>query len=163
MDTGGIVLEIIAGKGDSFDIVPIDNPEQVSAHRYSDRVLVGKEIEEFEHKSTPKFERAKFVSSEFGRTLFISGTAAIRGENTIPSNDVLEQTQITVENIQKLEYNGSHQHDYSMYRLYVKDPAQGIESHEYSKKFFGDIPSLALKGPVCRDNLVVEIEVEKAF
>ena len=47
----------------------------------------------------------------FGRTLFISGTAAIRGENTIPSDDIIKQTQITIENIQKLEYNGSHDHD----------------------------------------------------
>jgi len=163
MDTGGIVLEIIAGKGDDLEVIPIDNPNQVSAHRYSEQVLVGKEIEEFDQKSTPKFERAKFVNSAFGRTLFISGTAAIRGENTIPSYHVIEQTRITIENIQALEYNGSHEHDYSMYRLYVKDPAHGVESHEHAKKFFGNIPSLALKGPVCRDNLVVEIEAEKAF
>lgn len=161
MDTGGIVLELIAGKGDSFDIVPIDNPEQISAHCYSDRVLVGKEIEEFEQRSTPKFERAKFVDSIFGRTLFISGTAAIRGENTIPSDNVEEQTNITIENIRQLEYNGSHDHTYSMFRLYVKDLAQGPDSYQISKNYFGNIPSLLLKGPVCRDNLVVEIEAEK--
>jgi enamine deaminase RidA (YjgF/YER057c/UK114 family) len=163
MDTGGIILELIAGKGKSFEIVPIDNPDQISAHCYSDKVLVGKEIEEFEQRSTPKFERAKFVDSAFGRTLFISGTAAIRGENTIPSDDVKEQTNITIENIRQLEYNGSHDHSYSMFRLYVKDPAQGPDSYQISKNYFGDIPSLLLKGPVCRDNLVVEIEAEKAF
>ncbi len=163
MDTGGIILELIAGKGPSFEIVSIDNPNQVSAHCYSDQVLVGKEIKEFEKKSTPKFERAKFVDSVFGRTLFISGTAAIRGENTIPSDDVKKQTAITLENIQQLEYDGSHDHTYSMFRLYVKDPAQGPDSYDDSIAYFGDIPSLLLKGPVCRDNLIVEIEAEKAF
>ncbi|MEA2077021.1 MAG: hypothetical protein U9O95_03285 [Candidatus Marinimicrobia bacterium] len=163
MDTGGVILEIIAGKGNDIEIVAIDNPEQVSAHHYSEKVLIGKEIEEFKCKSTPKFERAKYVNSIFGRTLFISGTAAIRGENTISSNDIIEQTEITLGNIRELEYNGSQKYPYSMFRLYVKDPDDGPESLKYSKAYFGDIPSLVLKGPVCRDNLVVEIEAEKAF
>ena len=160
-DSGGIILEIIAAKGPELEIIPIDNPEQISAHNYSEKVLVGKEIKEFEQKSTPKFERAKYVKSPFARTLFISGTAAIRGENTIPNDDIIEQTQITIENMQKLEYSNSATHNYSMFRLYVKDPKQGPISYAYAKKHFKSAPGLQLKGPVCRDNLVVEIEAEK--
>ena len=161
MNTGGIILDIIAGKGDDFGIIPIDNPEQISAHNYSENVLIGKEIEEFEKKSTPKFERAKYIDSVFGKTLYISGTAAIKGELTIPSDDILRQTEVTIDNIKKLKYAHSDDHDYSMFRLYVKDHKQAEKSFDLATAFFQETSGLVLTGPVCRDNLIVEIEAEK--
>ena len=161
MNTGGIILDIIAGKGDDFGIIPIDNPEQISAHHYSEKVLIGKEIEEFEKKSTPKFERAKYIDSVFGKTFYISGTAAIKGELTVPSDDILTQTEVTLDNIKKLKYAHSCDHDYSMFRLYIKDPKQAEKSFDIATAFFGETSGLLLTGPVCRDNLIVEIEAEK--
>lgn len=163
MNTGGIILDIIAGKGDDFEIIPIDNPEQISAHNYSDNVLIGKEIVEFEKKSTPKFERAKYSNSVFGKTLYISGTAAIKGEVTVPSDNISTQTEITIDNIRKLKYAHSDDHNYSMFRLYVKDHKQAEKSFHLATEFFQETSGLILKGPVCRDNLIVEIEAEKVI
>ncbi len=163
MDTGGIILEIIAGKGSDFDIIPIDNPAQINAHQYSENVLVGKKNKESSKKTTPKFERAKYVRSPLEETLYISGTAAIRGENTVPSDSIVEQTNITLDNIHKLRYKRSEDLPYSHYRIYVKDLDSVPQILYHVRRFFGDIPSLVVKAPVCRENLLVEIEADKEY
>ncbi|MBC8180183.1 hypothetical protein H8E88_03580 [candidate division KSB1 bacterium] len=57
MNAGGIILEFIAAKNtQKVDIVPIKNPGQVDAFRYSGEVLVGKPIDEISKKTSPKFE-----------------------------------------------------------------------------------------------------------
>ena len=57
---------------------PIDNKLQVAAHAYSEQVL---EVAR-QKKTTPKFERAKSMSFQDRKLIYISGTAAIRGEGS---------------------------------------------------------------------------------
>lgn len=160
MDTGGIVLDLIASRGKNIKQIPIVNPDQLDAHRYTQEVLVGDALRENAAKTTPKFERAKYVECAYNHSLYVSGTAAIKGENTIPSDDIREQTRITLDNIAKLHYNDSEKWAYRHMRAYVKDPDDIPAVEEICRQYFGDIPMQYLKADVCRDNLIVEIEAE---
>lgn len=160
MDSGGIILDIIASKGKSTLHIPIVNPEQQDAHCYTQQVLVGEAITGKPEKTTPKFERAKYVEFHHRRTLYISGTAAIKGEITIPSDNITQQTEITLDNISKLQYADSQNYPYRHIRAYIKDPANTTVVQTLCREYFGNIPMLFLKADVCRDNLIVEIEAE---
>jgi enamine deaminase RidA (YjgF/YER057c/UK114 family) len=99
MNQGGIIIEFIAIKSLELISKPIDNPLQISAHRYTENVLIG---ENCVVKETPKFERARFLELFNKKLVLISGTAAIIGENTAGVGDPVKQTEITIENINKL-------------------------------------------------------------
>ena len=119
-DAGGVVVEVNAIKSSDRSL-PIDNPLQIAAHNYSQDVLDGKVIETLNERTTPKFERARLL----GNTIFISGTAAIKGEQSINSLNAAEQTAETMNIMDRLvskenilaESNGSQYH---LLRVYVK-------------------------------------------
>lgn len=96
---GGVQIDFNAVKG-NIDIVPLDNDWQRAAHDYSDDVLISHRTDT--EKETPKFERGKLLTDQSLEMIYISGTAAIRGEESIMDGNVLSQTEITLENIQHL-------------------------------------------------------------
>ena len=53
-------------------------------------------------KTTPKFERAKSLQTGDCCMMYLSGTAAIRGEVSLAEADVVAQLRITLENIRHL-------------------------------------------------------------
>ena len=78
MNMGGVLIDVDAAMFHTPDVfaTPIDNKLQVAAHAYSEQVLE----EARQKKTTPKFERAKSMTFRERRLVYISGTAAIRGE-----------------------------------------------------------------------------------
>lgn len=170
MNSGGVVLEFIAMDAPgAIEILPIDNPFQVDAHRYSETVLVGKAIEDIPSKASPKFERAKLlVKKETSYLIYISGTAAIRGEKTIAENDVEEQTRVTIENISNLVSPGNLKrygaligpeiHPLSYFRVYVKNEADLPKVKKICTPYFKGAPGEYLVSDICRESLLVEIE-----
>ena len=164
-DYGTIIIDTVAVKGDVQE-EPIDNPLQVSAHQYSKEVLVGEK-----NKRTPKFERAKLLHDDKAGMLYVSGTAAIRGEASIADIGVEEQTQITIENIQKLlddpalfkfkEQSGTKT-ECGGARVYLKhsDNLKAIKDQCIS--YFGE-KIIFLEADVCRDDLLIEIEAIYTF
>ncbi len=160
---GGILIEFVAVNASGAVSLPIDNSQQVAAHAYSPVVLAG---ESSLPKSTPKFERARYLEL-FGRQqLFISGTASIRGEETAGIGNPEEQTRITIENIQRLysdDYmarlaGNSVQPNYGHARVYIKNPVDFPVVKKTFKTFYGNLPVVYLQADVCRDDLLVEIE-----
>lgn len=99
---GGIVvdIDILKTKAGTMYVAGIDNPLQIAAHAYSQDVLLGETQNHF--RTTPKFERAKVVRNENQGLVYISGTAAIRGEQSLEGMDVIGQTMATLENIEYL-------------------------------------------------------------
>ena len=77
--TGGASVMFDAVREAETDI-PIDNPLQVAAHAYSQKVLIDRP--ENRGKTTPKFERARYIADRGEAAIYISGTAAIRGEES---------------------------------------------------------------------------------
>jgi len=169
MNTGGIIIEFIALKKTSdVDIFPINNPEQVNAYCYSDEVLVGKSIEEISQFTTPKFERAKFVSIDNDAQIFISGTAAILGQDSIGELDAKIQTKTTIDNINQLvEKSNLVNHKIVMngqpiklshLRVYVKSENDLKDVKAVCEKFYPNVEAIYLISDICREDLVVELE-----
>lgn len=163
MNQGGIIIEFIAIKSVDLITKPIDNPAQIAAHHYSEGVLIG---EECVLKTTPKFERARYLELFGKKLIFISGTASIIGEKTVGVGDPEKQTEITIHNIQKL-YSPEILEDlevenltpkYSHARVYIKNRKDFGIIKKTIKSHFGDLPVAYIIADICRTDLLVEIE-----
>ncbi len=143
---GGVVIDVDFVVGER--VTPIDNELQVSAHKYSKGVLIG----EHDNRSTPKFERAKLV----GDLLYISGTAAIRGEESLVGVDAAEQTRITLSNIDEL-LRASECGNISSLRVYIKHRDDYPQIREVVESYAPN-QAIYLFADICRDELLMEIE-----
>ncbi len=163
MRHGGVLIEFVAAKSKELLTQPVDNTEQVSAHNYSEKVLVGKE---WNLKTTPKFERARYFRYRDKKMIFISGTASIIGEMTVGVGDAAKQTEVTIQNMQRLyseEVLAGLPDDvanpkFGHARVYVKDRKDYGKIRSEVKKFYGDLPVVYILADICRDDLLVEIE-----
>ena len=156
---GGVVVEICAIKGEGCTNLPIDNPLQIAAHNYSQQVLDGKVNKQLDERTTPKFERARLL----GNTVFISGTAAIKGECSNFSTNTVEQAAETMEIMDRLtsrenipvENKGSL---YDLLRVYVKRECDISAVKEYMQRHYPAAQKHYLVADVCRPELLIEIE-----
>ncbi len=160
---GGVMVELNAVAGVTIESVALDNPLQVAAHCYSKQVLVGDGAAKTAGPSTPKFERGRMLSEGGSSSLiYISGTAAIRGEHSLAGEDMESQTRATMENIEALvsgENTGrSGKIDYRMLRVYIKYPEQVEASRKYMEKAYPRVPTFYIHADICRDELLMEIE-----
>jgi enamine deaminase RidA (YjgF/YER057c/UK114 family) len=150
---GGVVIDadVVRPIGDSCRLVPIDNKLQVAAHAYSVSVLENAG----EKRTTPKFERAKKLAFEGGEELiYVSGTAAIRGEESLKGVGVERQLRITMENIAEL-IGGA---PLKLLRVYLKHPEDYSVVKDGLEEYGLDIPVSYLCADVCREELLIEIE-----
>jgi hypothetical protein len=163
MNRGGLIIEFVAVKSTEFETSPVDNPGQIAAHSYSEDVLIG---EECIIKTTPKFERARFMEMFGKKLIFISGTASIIGENTVGVNDPVKQTEITIQNIQRL-YSKEVLNKisdklflsrYGHARVYIKKREHFPAIREVFESHFGNQPVVYIIADICRNDLLVEIE-----
>ena len=159
---GGVQIDFNAVKG-NIDIVPLDNDWQRAAHDYSDNVLISHRIDS--EKETPKFERGKLLTDQSLKMIYISGTAAIRGEDSIMDRNVLLQTEITLENIQHLigleegrKNLPEHSGKLELLRVYLKNETDVHVVKKDLDKLCSDVPIAYLYADVCREELLVEIE-----
>lgn len=167
-DFGGIVIDFDAIKSDNIKVVTLDNKLQVPAHDYSQNVLLGIEDKQLKCKTTPKFERGKSISSDSHTMAYISGTAAIRGEFSLENVDVIEQTAMTMENIDYLvsienlkRYgvtNDLFPPKYQTLRVYIKHPSDVTKVKEFMDVNYPTPDKCYLFADVCREELLVEIE-----
>ena len=163
MNRGGIIIEFVAIQSDRLVTAPIDNPEQVAAHSYSKNVLVG---EECVLKTTPKFERARFLELFGKKIIFISGTASIQGEQTVGIEDPALQTEVTINNIKQLYSEkvlskipgGDLVPKYGHARVYIKDRKDFAAIKKTFRLHFGNLPVVYIVADICRPELLVEIE-----
>jgi hypothetical protein len=163
MNRGGLIIEFVAIKSNEFETSPVDNPGQIAAHSYSEDVLIG---EECIVKTTPKFERARFMEMFGKKLIFISGTASIIGENTVGVDDPVKQTEITIQNIQQLYSeevlkkisNKLFLSRYGHARVYIKKREHYSAIREVFETHFGDQPVVYIIADICRNDLLVEIE-----
>lgn len=152
MNHGGIIIDadVASFTSDQYAVIPIDNKLQVAAHKYSEQVLENAQLQ----KTTPKFERAKALIHNQNRLVYISGTAAIRGEESLKDVGLKEQLKITIENIGQLTGNAP----LAMLRVYFKDAVSETEIKELMKPYNINIPISYVQANVCRTELLIEIE-----
>ncbi len=163
MNRGGVILEFVAIKSKEIKSHRVDNPEQIAAHHYSEKVLVG---EACNLKTTPKFERARFLELFAKKLIFISGTASILGEKTVGVGDAVQQTEVTIDNMHRLYSDeilkkistDKLMSKFGHARVYVKNRKDFTAIKNTFKKHFGDLPVVYIIADICRDDLLVEIE-----
>lgn len=149
---GGVLIDFdaVVFKTDDAYATPIDNKLQIAAHAYSDKVLEKAQ----KAKATPKFERAKSMTFGRRRLVYISGTAAIRGEESLKGIGLEQQLHTTMENIAQLTDNARP----VMLRVYLKH----TEDYEIAKRLMDGyhlhIPISYMCANVCREELLIEIE-----
>lgn len=149
---GGVLIDLDAAVFTSPDCftTPIDNKLQVAAHAYSEEVL-----EAARHKkSTPKFERAKSMTFGDRKIVYISGTAAIRGEESLTGVGLERQLHITMENIDQLTEGAT----LKMLRVYLKEKSFYEDAKRLIDEYRLNIPVSYMWADVCRDELLIEIE-----
>lgn len=166
----GCTIEFLAGPTTTDSIIiPLHNPKQHDAHHYSEKYQV-KEMTLFQnddHENTPKFERGKVVITGDMLDVYISGTAAILGEDSI-NQTISEQTEITLGNISELYSKQNlftHGLDiegdlpkFELLRVYIKNREDYSVVSEICNKFYPEVPLLVVVADVCRKELLVEIE-----
>lgn len=172
VSTGSVSIDICAISSlDQTEIYSVNNPQQVNAYQYQQDVLIGELIKGTQVKQAPQFERAKLVSLANKNTLFVSGTASIKGQYTIGINDVEAQTLTTLELISQLIQEAPNVNnalksleqkvDYA--RIYVKNTEDFDAIKTICKKQLKDTTLCFVQADVCRDNLLVEIECEVSY
>ena len=156
---GGIMIELYAIKGTTVANSPIDNPLQVAAHNYSQSVLEGKVMKELAERTTPKFERARIL----GNIIYISGTAAIKGERSTESSNTVAQAELTMQIMNNLiskdniptPCNGAA---YDLLRIYIKNEEAIPAVKEYMNAHYPNVQKHYLVSDICRPELLIEIE-----
>src|SRR5690606_24985619 len=119
-------------------------------------------------KNPPQFERGLLVVNKAVRTLFVSGTASIIGQDTIGRGDVAEQTIVTIENIRKVAdrvristLTGKDEPGrFSLLRVYIKKQEDFGVVREICNEHFKEAPIVFIEADICRDDLLTEIEAE---
>lgn len=163
-DTAGITIDYIAGT--NLMVSPIKSPIQQDAYKYTEKVLEGDPLNST-NKRPPFFERAIFSTILDQDTIFISGTAAIAGEETLESADISDQTKHTIDNIKalitqtNLQANGIDGEAHSIFdtvRVYVKNEMDANHVEQLVKELLPAENYTFVLSDVCRDNLLVEIE-----
>lgn len=168
MDFGGISIDFIAAKSENQNsVIGIKSPVQVDAYHYTEAVLKENCAMNDFCRTTPKFERAKlFLTSEI-KWIFISGTAAILGQDSADQNSVDYQTEMTIQNIKQLVsvknlqrhgINTTQEPTINYLRVYVKFKNDIPAVKQICNRYFEGIPIAYVVADICRPELLVEIE-----
>ena len=135
----------------------VENPLQVAAYDYPD-----------EHgPRAPSFARATVVPGAERATVFISGTAAIRGHATIAPHSILPQLDCTLENLRaisracglgaELDQAGESMRYFKVYVRHAAD--QPLVAAVLEEQLFTGADRVSyLQADICRGALLVEIE-----
>lgn len=135
----------------------VENPLQVPAYEYP---------REYGPRA-PSFARATLVPGQTAATVFISGTAAIRGHATVAPHCVRQQLDCVLENLgeisracglgSNLDHGGGSARHFKVYLRHASDQAAVAATLEERLLAAGDRVSY-LQSEICRESLLVEIE-----
>ena len=135
----------------------VENPLQVSAYDYPGTY----------GPRPPSFARATVVPGPAGATVFVSGTAAIRGHATVAPRSTPLQLECTLENLREisracglgpsLDRDGRSTRHFKIYLRRAAD--QPLVAATLAKTLLSDRDRVSyLRADMCRASLLVEIE-----
>lgn len=160
MRHSGLCIDVVAVKTSAAfngKNLPIKSPVQKDAYRYDDKYLVG-ESTVLPTKNAPLFERGRSLLSNGSGIAIISGTASIKGEETIDQDNIGRQTENTLQFTKELlkDYPNAQ---CLRARLYVKRDQNPDEAVRIFKAAFPKTcVCTSVFADVCRNNLLIEIE-----
>jgi enamine deaminase RidA (YjgF/YER057c/UK114 family) len=161
MAGGGLVLSCLAleTRRDDVFLLPLENPQQTPAYAYHPKYS----------PQSPKFSRAVALVLGDYVTTWISGTASIVNSETRHAGDLEQQTEQTIDNIERLiapenfalhgvKRAGAGLHDLAKIRVYLKRPEDLAKCRAICERRFGPVPAIYAVADICRPELLVEIE-----
>jgi len=171
MGLDGVIIDFCAiGADESILVKGLSNPNQINAYEYGQKVLKGMKEAGKPIKQPPQFERALIVAPYKSPVLFVSGTASIKGQETIGIGDIETQTRVTIENIMKLadlqrineilNRREASTLRCSLLRVYIKLRKDFNTVEKICQELFPAVPKVFIQADVCRNNLLTEIEAE---
>ena len=135
----------------------VENPHQVPAYRYPSRY----------GPRAPSFARASVVEGERGLRLYVSGTASIRGSDSLHPGDVTAQLELALENLHEVTRAAGAGDSLEegragkrLFRLYLRHPEQWAAARAVLHQRLlrdGDVWSV-VQADICRRELLVEID-----
>jgi chorismate lyase / 3-hydroxybenzoate synthase len=151
-----LTITLIAAKQ---SCVMLENPRQVSAYEYPQQY----------GKRGPSFSRAALVPAENYYQLLISGTASIIGHASHHTDNIIQQCKEAMLNIDTLigvassEFGNpsAYANDWShaCFRVYLRQADDlNIIRNEIADKLVPLAHIVFLRGDICREELMVEIE-----
>ncbi len=151
--TGGRSLQIcwLAGRDPG---VEIENPRQLAAYRYPRRY----------GPAAPSFSRAMLVPG----LLLVSGTASIVGHESVHPGDTIAQLHETLDNLDALLKRAGEVAarpvprlgPESLLKVYLRHAADAAPVAQQLHARLGEqLPLVILAADICRDELLLEIEV----
>lgn len=153
---GGDTTRIITFSFKSeLDVLRLENTLQTPAFYYSHNKVDPNE--EKPNCAKPLFARALLSECKSGKVLFISGTASIRGEESV-ADDVMTQLRITIENIEEIINKSNIDRQSIVLKVYLKNNILADEVLSAVKKHFDTNQVLVVQADVCRKELLIEIE-----
>jgi hypothetical protein len=163
MKARGVKLDFLAFQpGTNSSVIAVDNPDQTRPCLYGTSVLKGLQ--------PPQFERAVLIKAGDETSLLVSGTASIKGQDTIGPGNVIHQTEVTIENINKLADSnkigtltgvaGADKPEAIILRVYIKNQGDFENVKNICARSFPGVPLICVEADICRENLLVEIEAE---
>lgn len=123
---------------------PVENPRQRPAWRYSERF----------GPVPPTFVRAATA----GGLLLASGTASVVGEDSMHAGDIASQCAETERNLESLAAAGGAVGPWRCPQIYVRDEAHLDAVAAWAARCFPGEPLRLLRAPLCRADLLVEVE-----
>lgn len=140
------------------NLINIENPRQIPAYQYSNKY----------GSSAPIFSRATYIQDSNLETIFVSGTASIVGEETVYLDNIVMQTETTIENIEILlssqnlqKYNIkdiSFIENLKYIKVYIKNWEEYSIIKNICEKHFEKEKIMYIQSDICREELLVEIE-----
>jgi chorismate lyase / 3-hydroxybenzoate synthase len=158
--SGGIDIYFLATR--TGDVVHIENPRQTPAHQYPNQY----------GPKSPSFARATYLrpaDEHASRSLFVSGTASIVGDETVSVGDIKGQCDVTIANLEALVGRANLENhgvddgfaltDLDAVKVYVRDAEDLPVVAERCGQAFADQAQISyLNADICRPDLLVEIE-----
>ena len=151
-------MAIDSHRSDVF-VMPLENPHQTPAFNYQAAYS----------PQSPKFSRAMAVVQGHFVSTLVSGTASIVNSRTCHPDDIVRQTEQTIENIERLIAPGNFARhglpgagatlkDIAKLRVYVKRAEDHEPCREVCERLLPRVPAIYLHADICRPDLLVEIE-----
>ena len=154
LDGGPLSVAFLAGETPA---VPFENPRQISAWHYPADY----------GPRAPTFSRAALVHPPGQEILFISGTAAIVGHQSLHAGDVVAQCREAMANIAAVvdaANRGARSRPFTLdelsYRVYVRHAGDFPAVRAALAPVIGQAEVLYLQAAICRAELLLEIEAQ---
>ena len=140
----------------------LENPRQVSAYEYPP---------EYGPRS-PSFARATVVTlPDNGSIMLTSGTASIKGHQSMHEDNMLAQLDETITNLCSMNMAANGRTPFiprsfgseSVFRIYLRQPDYLASARQFFRRAIGnDSAATFIQADICRRELAVEIEVARA-